>query len=253
MLSAKLSTSVGICRIYFCTPKEALAKILESLDLADKLRIRKQLPGVYHPDFIGLDSELNDIKGGIFEPRFNGQRLTPSTANVQDTNSESFMVDRVQKLGLIPVVLEIVHSPEVSDIFKRSNKRIFAALIGIDNLFKEELKTCDDQRKQSLMRATPSEGWAAGYKKWIGELLDSRGKSIVEFVSDSIENKVETERDGKKNLVGSLVDGLTSAYPTSAMTFDANSLLDWTNPSTITIRERPPKTEGPPYPWEWIW
>lgn len=127
-----------------------------------------QLARYAFPDFVGMDSTLNQLKGNLWKrPEFDqstGALVMRGLPIVFPNRGQ----DNLEALASITVVMILLNKPRIKQLFHNTNDRIYKAFAGIDEIINEAADPCNglppyrDHNSQP-MKAT----WASAYKAWI--------------------------------------------------------------------------------------
>ncbi|KAK0515879.1 hypothetical protein JMJ35_001913 [Cladonia borealis] len=171
-----------------------------------------QLPSVTNPDFLGMDSALNRLKGALWNPDLTGVSLSLANSNAA-----------IQSLSNLAVVMDMANNEAISKLFSNTNARIFQAFQGIDLLISSPQGcsgSVDDQGSQPA-----SNTWASAYSVWITGKVSSQNDMITKTAS-SISAAIATDAaQVKVNQAGQVknwskfVDNFNAAYNVDALTF----------------------------------
>ncbi|CAG8973139.1 hypothetical protein HYALB_00008670 [Hymenoscyphus albidus] len=148
----------------------------------------------------------------------------------------------------LAIAMKLTNDKEVSPIFKKTNNRIYAALLGMDALI--DAANCGSSTTPIIIG-----DWASEYEKWITNLLNTAGTNVNSKISAilSDNNKLgpsarvgpgsTTGADGiataTTNSVGNGVSAFLQAYPTpNAFTLDVGALLEFPTTSTLVIKRQ---------------
>ncbi|TAQ83382.1 hypothetical protein B7494_g8295 [Chlorociboria aeruginascens] len=193
--------------------------------------IWRQLPSNTNPDFAGMDAKINAVKAQAFSNAFSN----PAGSD-----------DSLGYLYQLALGIKITNDPRVSPLFKNTNNRIYAALLGMDALI-NAANNCGSGP------AIIQGDWASSYETWITNLLTTAGNQVNKQVSIILNDNTRlgsaartgstTGQDGKTtattNSIGSGVAAFLNAYPTpNAFTFSVSSLIDFPLTSTLLIKRQ---------------
>lgn len=127
-----------------------------------------QLARYAFPDFVGMDDNLNQLKGNLWNrPEFDqstGVLVMRGLPIVFPNRGQ----DNLEALASITVVMILLNKPRIKQLFHNTNDRVYKAFAGIDEIINEAADPCNgpppyrDHYSQP-MKAT----WASAYKAWI--------------------------------------------------------------------------------------
>ncbi|KAF7879596.1 hypothetical protein EAF04_000791 [Stromatinia cepivora] len=205
--------------------------------------IWRQLPSNTNPDFAGMDAKINAIKAQAFSNAFSN----PSGSD----NSLGYLYQ-------LALAFKLTNDPLVSPLFKKTNDRIYSALLAMDAII--NTANCGSTTTPIIQG-----DWASSYETWIKDLLTSAGTNVNNKVSSILNDNSRlgpsaqvgpgstTGADGRAtatvNSIGRGVAAFLNAYPTpNAFTFDVGNLITFNQANTLNIKRqactKPPASEG---------
>jgi len=134
-----------------------------------------QLASYEHPDFLGMDGDLNRLKGYLW----NAHTLQPF--GLQGMPLVVDNLDYLNGLAAITVVMNMANNASIRGLFQSTNQRIYKAFAGIDEVIRhEDTRSCPLQDHNQLpMSAT----WASAYSKWMTDKISLQNLLIVATAS----------------------------------------------------------------------
>ena len=197
-------------------------------DLESIPRIFGQLPSLINPDFLGMDSAINRLKGSFWNPGLTGADLKAPNGNAA-----------VQALSNLAVVMSIANDAKVSGLFSATNARIYSAFLGVDALITSQ-ERCSNPIEGSDGKPVEAT-WAASYKAFITNKIASQNDLITKTasaISATISTDVNAAPDKSKGVVrnwSSFVSNFNAKYQIDALTFPEPQ--DWPN-NAMNIQKR---------------
>ena len=170
-----------------------------------------QLPSLINPDFVGMDSALNRLKGALWNPDLTGVNL-----NMANTNAG------IQALSNLAVVMAMANNEAISKLFSNTNARIYQAFQGIDLLIgaSQDCSNPDDKEDRQ-----PASTWASAYSVWMTGKIKSQNDMITKTASQ-ISAAIPTDpANVKPNQVGQVknwkafIENFNAVYKVDALTF----------------------------------
>ncbi len=200
-------------------------------DFKSTNRIFGQLPSLTNPDFLGMDSAMNRLKGSFWNPGISGANLGSQNGNAA-----------VQALSNLAVVMSIANDAKVSGLFSATNARIYSAFLGIDAVITAQ-EGCSKPIEDS--NGKPVEAtWAASYKAYMINKIASQNDLITKTanaISAAIPTDVDAAPQKNKGVVknwSSFVSNFNVKYQINALTFPEPQ--DWpANAMNIQKRDGP--------------
>ena len=218
-----------------CTDIGALFDVTDGTTGSTRLNtVFGQLPSLTNPDFIGMDTALNRLKGALWNPDLEGASLGSANSNAC-----------VQSLSNLAVIMAIANDEKVKELFSATNGRIYAAFRGIDTLINAQAD-CGNPIKgeDGDLKAT----WADAYSTWITDKVKSNNDLITKTaakISASISTDIDAAEDKSKGNVrnwSAFVSNFNVAYTTvDSLTFPQPSL--WPE-AALGIQRRADATGG---------
>ncbi|KAL8896620.1 MAG: hypothetical protein Q9207_007630 [Kuettlingeria erythrocarpa] len=138
--------------------------------------IFSQLASYSNPDLLGMDGELNNLKGNLWNPPLRQPFGLQKMPRVLANNG----LDYLKGLFSITLVMVMANDPAIRTRFESTNGRIFKAFAGIDELIRHEAsRNCPyrDHNDQPM-----SATWASAYSEWIGSKISLQNMLIVATV-----------------------------------------------------------------------
>ena len=171
-----------------------------------------QLPSLTNPDFVGMDSALNRLKGALWNPDLSGADLSMANSNAA-----------IQSLSDLAVVMAMANNAAISKLFSNTNARIYQAFQGIDLLISAAQgcsNSVDDQERQPA-----SNTWASAYSVWITGKVASQNNLITQtasLISAAISTdpaKVKPNQTGQIKNWANFIQNFNAVYKVDALTF----------------------------------
>lgn len=122
-----------------------------------------QLASYTNPDFLGMDSALNGLKGSYWNAGLQGAPKSPANANGYK-----------QALANLAVVMSMANNAKIASLFEATNARIYQAFLGIDNVIKVDCGNMKDHNGRPF-----STTWANAYSTWITDKIASQNQLIT--------------------------------------------------------------------------
>lgn len=180
--------------------------------------------------------------------------------NYLTTSRPQSPTDVLQYLNEIGVAIALTNDDAMSNIFQRTNARVYDAMLGIDKLIADmDTPVCEgpDQVVTSKGLKPPNHGsWAEAYKAYMIKIISKRNDFIPSFIDDVLNTRNGdktnkrtlaelTDEKGNLNQLGKGVKAFTEAYPVASRTFNADKLLVWpSEPTAITMMRRDDATSA---------
>ena len=119
-----------------------------------------QLPGSTHGGLAGMTERMNSVKAYFFNPNA-----------IWGLNSRS-TCDAIGHLKLAGIVMDMLHSSEIRQLFVDANTRIYQAFLDVDGT-PNSGGECPGRSRDHL-----SATWASDYQKWLINFLADREAEI---------------------------------------------------------------------------
>ena len=196
-----------------CADISRLFDVSDTVSAGTRLNtIFAQLPSLTNPDFLGMDSALNRLKGALWNPDLTGVSLSLANSNAA-----------IQSLSNLAVVMDMANNAAISKLFSNTNARIYQAFQGIDLLISSPQGcggSVDDQGGQPA-----SNTWASAYSVWITGKVSSQNDMITKTAS-SISAAIKTDpaqvnanQAGQVKNWKTFIESFNDAYKVDALTF----------------------------------
>ncbi|RAH69743.1 uncharacterized protein BO66DRAFT_95421 [Aspergillus aculeatinus CBS 121060] len=184
-------------------------------------RLYGMLPSNTYLDFVAMDNQLNSMKAPMFDENLSGMQSPKGSTSEEEANNALSIINTMA------TVISLLRDNKIAEVFKTTNKRIYEAFLGIDQL----TTGCNDP--------IPGKGWADSYSSWMEEFLSTQATSVSSRLA-SISGQVTptTDASGQKNALGQGLDAFNAKYPAASWTWDAKQLLDFSAPSAIAFAKR---------------
>ncbi|PYI17377.1 hypothetical protein BO99DRAFT_194512 [Aspergillus violaceofuscus CBS 115571] len=184
-------------------------------------RLYGLLPSNTYLDFVAMDNQLNSMKAPMFDENLSGMQTPKGSTTEEEANNALSIINTMA------TVVSLLRDNKIAEVFKTTNKRIYEAFLGIDQL----TTGCNDP--------IPGKGWADSYSSWMEEFLSTQATSVSSRLA-SISGQVTptTDASGQKNALGQGLDAFNAKYPAASWTWDAKQLLDFSAPSAIAFAKR---------------
>ncbi|MCJ1449500.1 MAG: hypothetical protein MMC23_010020 [Stictis urceolatum] len=179
------------------------------------------VPGNDNPDFCGMDSRINAVKGWLFNNKLTG---LPNTKKLSDDN-------KIQLLNEIAAAVDVTNNADIAALLQKTNTRVYEAWRGIDNLVAAQAACNAPAPKPSN---SPNAGWADVYSSYMTSLFSTQNVQI----SRQLNSMTNTKFYKSPGPVTKAIKAFTDAYPTGKWTYDANALLAWPTTSAANIQRR---------------
>ncbi|RAL10688.1 uncharacterized protein BO97DRAFT_455082 [Aspergillus homomorphus CBS 101889] len=184
-------------------------------------RLYAMLPSNTYLDFVAMDNQLNSMKAPMFDENLSGMQ-SPKGATAEEEANNALSI-----INTMATVVSMLRDNKIAEIFKTTNKRMYEAFLGIDQL----ATGCNDP--------IPGKGWADSYSSWMEEFLSTQATSVSsQLASISRQVTPTTDASGQKNGLGEGLDAFNAKYPAASWTWDAKQLLDFSAPSAIAFAKR---------------
>lgn len=128
-----------------------------------------QLASYTNPDFLGMDSTLNGLKGGFWNREIGGQLPNLPLVLPDGLSNKQALVD-------LTVIMEMLNDPDVQNLFENTNSRIYQAFRGIDNLISYCHNLCCYFMDHNQVPMQPT--WALSYSTWINAKISTQNSIL---------------------------------------------------------------------------
>lgn len=186
-----------------------------------------QLASYENPDFLGMDGDLNNLKGNLWH-RLSLQQ--PFGLRGMPAVFANGGKDFLDGLAAITVVMEMANNATIRRLFQSTNERIYKAFAGIDEVIRQE-----DNRGCPLRdhnRLPMSATWASAYSVWMTDKISRQNFFIVATASQysagvptvALANALPSDRAQTEGWSSWMLN-YNLRYQISALTFPA--VPDW--------------------------
>lgn len=201
-----------------------------------------------------MDNISNIMKGRVSNsPSRSSSQLTLCQILQEDFTMQGAdnKDDTIRLLNEVAVAIAITNDDAVAKVFRRTNERIYAAILGFDNLIKD-LEKCTNS--PTIAKPKDQDSWASAYKSFMIDTLTTQNAAIKTWITDVINSKnYVTKNKGNKSTnvvsleplttkdaagnevdtsIGKALKAFKAAYPESSWAFDADKLLSWPEDTT---------------------
>ena len=195
-----------------------------------------QLPSLTNPDFLGMSSKLNLLKGKLWN-----NNLAGAEKDLTCLKSDGC----IQNLSNLAVIFAMVNDPRIVKLFSDTNARLYSAFLGIDDIVKGEsgcggpVRGANGQELQAT--------WADAYKKYVTDKITSNNDLITKSASSLSASVITDVNDLKKPKdAGSVKNWATYMQQFNAQ-YDVNSFTfptpdDWPD-NAMQIQKRAGATD----------
>ncbi|MCJ1276831.1 hypothetical protein MMC21_004638 [Puttea exsequens] len=184
---------------FTCNDITTLFDVIESSTGSTRLDyIFSQLASFAHPDFLGMDSKFNTLKGSLWNPGLQGY-------SINSKNADAYQ----QQLSNLAVVLSMVRHPSTIVLFTNTNTRIYEAFGSIDQIISAQAHCNNSFTNQAgnPMSAT----WAGAYKSWMTSYISGQNDHITSTVA-SLMSDIPTQYDPRNTKHSKLGTKRIAAY-----------------------------------------
>ena len=185
-----------------------------------------QLPSYTNPDFLGMDTSLNGLKGALWNPGLSGIPKAPNNAN-----------GAKQAIANLAVIMSMANNLKISGLFSATNARIYQAFQGIDNIITTSCGTMKDHNNRPF-----SATWASAYSTWMTDKIASQNNLITATAASLLAAIPTVNVQGGNQFPAKIiaqqslfVSNFDAAFPANALTFPQPSV--WPN-NPLPIQKR---------------